>query len=93
MKSHNEKEKIMDIGARVRRARLAKDMTQKALAEACGLGHITINRIEKGVVTKVYPETLKALAQTLEISADYLLGLENNMRDTPSRKGRRAEGG
>ena len=69
----------MNIGAKIRKARLAKDMTQRALAEAAGLNYVTVNRIEKGVVTKIYPETLKALAQTLEVSADYLLGLDDSL--------------
>ncbi len=69
----------MSIGAKIRKARLAKDMTQRALAEATGLNYVTVNRIEKGVVTKIYPDTLKALAQTLEVSADYLLGLDDTL--------------
>jgi transcriptional regulator with XRE-family HTH domain len=63
------------IGSRLRRIRRAKDLTQEQLATQAGLNVITISRLENGTAKAVYADTVAALATTLRISADYLLGL------------------
>lgn len=63
------------VAYRVRRARLAKGWTATVLAERSGLGRTHINAIERGVRANVTAETLVSLATTLDVSADYLLGL------------------
>ena len=65
------------VGARVRRIRRAKDLTQEDLASISGLNVITISRLENGTAKAVYADTVMALAKALGISANYLLGLTN----------------
>jgi transcriptional regulator with XRE-family HTH domain len=64
------------LGMRVRRAREAADMTQEQLAVAAGLKQWHISRIESGGIKDVKGETLVRLARALNVTTDYLLGLE-----------------
>lgn len=52
------------IGSRIRRLREAANITQEALAEAAGIGRVTLVRIEHGEQSPRY-ETLAALARAL----------------------------
>ncbi|MBT1278919.1 helix-turn-helix transcriptional regulator [Thermoanaerobacter sp. CM-CNRG TB177] len=61
------------LGERIRKARLAKGLTQKQLAEMLNITDATVNRYEKGI-RKPDPEMLKAIADVLNVSIDYLLG-------------------
>jgi len=61
------------LGERIRKARLAKGLTQKQLAEILNVTDATVNRYEKGI-RKPDPEMLKAIADVLNVSIDYLLG-------------------
>lgn len=63
----------MLLGERIKEARLAKGLTQKQLAEMLNATDATVNRYEKGVRSPD-PETLKAIADILDVSVDYLLG-------------------
>jgi transcriptional regulator with XRE-family HTH domain len=64
-----------ELSRRLRRIRRAKDWTQQELSKRAGVNAITISRIERGKADQVYVETLMRLAQALEVSTDYLLGL------------------
>lgn len=73
-----EKDKI---GQRVRRARLKRDITQVQLAEAVGVTHATINRIERGHA-KPSAETANGIADELRVDMKWLLfGDERHMND------------
>lgn len=61
------------LGERIKKARLAKGLTQKQLAEMLNITDATVNRYEKGI-RKPDPEMLKAIADALNVSVDYLLG-------------------
>lgn len=61
------------LGDRIRKARLAKGLTQKQLAEMLNITDATVNRYERGI-RKPDPEMLKAIADILNVSVDYLLG-------------------
>ena len=63
------------IGERLRKTRRAQDLTQARLAEMADINVITISRLEKGTARAVYADTVVALADALQVSADYLLGL------------------
>lgn len=52
------------LGARVRALRVASNLTQAALADAAGIGRVTLVRIEGGEQSPRY-ETLVSLAQAL----------------------------
>jgi transcriptional regulator with XRE-family HTH domain len=61
------------IGARIKAARLKKDMVQEDLAEAVGVRGLTISRLELGKVDSPKTSTLAAIARVLDVSTDWLL--------------------
>ena len=63
----------MTFGDQLSKARKEKDLTQEELAEKLNLSRQTILRWEKN---QVFPDisNLKAVAQVLDVSFDYLLG-------------------
>ena len=63
------------IGVRIRQFREAAKLTQVALAQAAGIGRVTLVRIENGEQSPRY-ETLVALAQALGRPMGELLGGE-----------------
>ena len=64
----------MTVGERIRAARKAKGLTQKALGEACGIAEPTIRRYELGKLNPKY-ETLEKIASALGLSASELMGI------------------
>ena len=62
----------VDLGRRVRKQRKIRGWTQEMLAEKIGVSTSFIGHVERGT-RKASLETLVALANTLEISVDYLL--------------------
>lgn len=63
------------LGARIRAAREAAEMTQADLGRACGVAPNTIARIERG---EQEPASLLlgTIALALSVSSDHLLGLD-----------------
>lgn len=67
------------IGKRVKELRIAKNLSQKALAEQLQLAgyefnDLTVLRIEQG--TRFVPDyEVVALAELFQVSCDYLLGI------------------
>lgn len=61
------------FGEKMKKARLAKKLTQEQMAEKLGVNKGTISHYEKG---KTFPgeEKLRMVAKTLNVSFDYLLG-------------------
>ena len=51
--------------------------TQQELAKRAQVSAITISRLERGETRQVSAEIVSRLAQALETSIDYLLGLQN----------------
>ena len=70
------------FGEKMKKARLAKGLTQEQMAEKLGVNKGTISHYEKG---KTFPgeEKLRMVAETLNVSFDYLLG-EGEMLDNLS---------
>lgn len=64
------------IKLRIKELREEKSLSQKQLAEAIGLKHQTISHYENN---RLEPnlETIEKLCNYFEVSADYLLGLED----------------
>ena len=60
-------------GHRIRRHRRAQDLTQEQLADLIGMSASFAGHIERGS-RKLSVETLCAIADALDLSADYLLG-------------------
>lgn len=63
-----------EIGQRVLLRRRTLGMSQKQLAEHCGFPYQVISGLERGRQS-VYAERLAAIAEALDVSSDYLLGL------------------
>ena len=69
-----------DLGARVRTVRRQKTLTQEQLAEQVGISASFLGHIERG--TRIASiDTLVALCNALDVTADYLLGASLNGRD------------
>ena len=64
------------LGKRIKECRLAKNLTQPQLANAIGVSNGIIS-IWENDINEPKASLLKKLAVVLEVSADYLLGLEN----------------
>ena len=70
----------MTFGDQLTKARKEKELTQEELAEKLNLSRQTILRWEKN---QVFPDisNLKAVAQVLNVSFDYLLGEDKTKKD------------
>ena len=66
----------MLFGTRLRELRLEKNLTQKQLAEVFNVHHTSIRDWEIRGKQPSY-ETLCKLAKFFEVTADYILGLED----------------
>ena len=66
------KELNIQMGSRIRKARLQAGLTQEAFAELLNLGPKHISAIERGIVG-LSMETLQNICQVLHVSADTLL--------------------
>ena len=67
-----KKEINIQMGSRIRKARLQAGLTQEAFAELLHLGPKHISAIERGIVG-LSMETLQNICQVLHVSADTLL--------------------
>jgi transcriptional regulator with XRE-family HTH domain len=63
------------IGERVMLIRRRRGLTQQELATTARMSKTALNRLENGLQS-VYAERLATLARLLNVSADYLLGLQ-----------------
>lgn len=64
------------LGERIKQMRVSREWTQEELANRIGTTKHVISNWERGKANPD-PEQIIALANTLEVSADYLLGLTN----------------
>jgi transcriptional regulator with XRE-family HTH domain len=71
----------MELRHRVLRARRHKGMSQEDLARAVGVSVNTVARFERGEIHDLRAQILKKIAQTLEVSADWLLGMSADDED------------
>ncbi len=71
------------FGSRLKKARIARNMTQFEVQKSCGVPEETISRLEQGTRWPSI-DTLTALSRSLGVSCDYLLGMTNSM--TPVRR-------
>lgn len=66
----------MGFGERLKSLRKSKKMTQIELSRVLGVDHTTISKWEAGIYETDF-ETAQRIAQYFGVSADYLLGKEN----------------
>ena len=64
-----------NFGARLKRARIEKNVTQKEVQRVTGINNKTLSGYEKGIAKPPY-KTLIALSEIYEVSLNYLLGKE-----------------
>jgi transcriptional regulator with XRE-family HTH domain len=69
---------VSSIGERVKRLREKKGWTQRDFAKKLGISNSVLSRVENGEKKNVEDYLIKRLAETLDTSSDYLLGLSNN---------------
>ena len=62
---------------RLKEAREALKMTQTDIATRLGMAQQTYQKIESGKAENIRISTLKHICKTLDISADWLLGLKD----------------
>jgi transcriptional regulator with XRE-family HTH domain len=77
------------IGERIKDRRIKLNIAQKALAAQVGVSASAINQFEKGEKVPS-TSTLIKLAEALDVSSDYLLGVSDNDKIFIDRKVKRA---
>lgn len=75
----NENKRILGKVIAAQREKLG--LTQRELARAVNINHATISRIENNPDIVADPNTLKAIAQALQIDYNYLLSLNKTIDD------------
>ena len=73
----------MEIPEIFKSLRQEKGLTQKELAAKLGIGQSTVNGYEKGNREPI-PEIIKAYSKYFGVSADYLLGIEDDFSENVS---------
>lgn len=73
----------MELGKRLKMAREAKGWTQAELGQLLNVSDATINRYERGQ-RRPDPNTLRRLAEALDVSLDHLVGLKDELKEAPS---------
>jgi transcriptional regulator with XRE-family HTH domain len=69
--------KEYDFAERLRQARQRAGWSQTELGKRSGVHHMAISRLERGDKKDVTGGTLRKLAIALGVSADWLLGIED----------------
>ena len=69
------------LGERIRKARLRYGMSQAELARRIKVSLNTMNKIEAGETPDPRASRIKAIADVLGVSADYLLGRKEDESD------------
>ena len=78
------------LGDRLARMRGFRRMSQQDLAERTGLKVQNISRIETDQREHVRSDTLRRLAEALDCSTDYLVGLTDEPQPSRRRRGKGA---
>ncbi len=73
------------FGERLRRRRMALGWSQVEFARRIGVGPAAISRYEGGTYKSMEFVRLRPIAETLQTSTDYLLGLTNDPGPVPDR--------
>lgn len=64
----------MTVGERIKKIRLEKGLTQKQVADSCGMADSAIRKYESGQITPKF-ETIQRIALALEVNPGELMGL------------------
>lgn len=77
MKTKEKGTWIMDIGDRIKKAREKQHLSQKELAAKLGITPTVISNYETNRKNDPRASTIRKIADVLDVSADYLLNIEN----------------
>jgi transcriptional regulator with XRE-family HTH domain len=74
------------LGRRIISARMRQGAKQGELVRAIGISQNTLVKIEKGHTAHPRSDIIRDIARVLRVSADYLLGLKDDMdpEDAPA---------
>ena len=78
MRDERDKRMAATLQKRLREVRERRRMSIKEVAQAAGLSVSQLYRLEKGERPRVAAITLARIAQVLDTSLDYLLGLKDS---------------
>ena len=74
------------LGQRIRKARQRYGMSQTELAKRVGISKTAMNQIEMGETTDPRISRIRAIADILGVSMDYLAGREDEEDEAPRRR-------
>ena len=66
--------KISVLGENVYQSRVKQRLTQRDVANAAGIYHVTLSRLERGEVQDLKGATVSRIADKLGVSMDFLYG-------------------
>ena len=72
----------MTTGEKIRQLRISKNMTQEMLGEKIGVKKAAIYKYENGLVVNLKRDIIEKLANALDVSPSYLMGLDDS-KDIP----------
>lgn len=72
---------VKEIGERIKQARLFRNYTLNDIAQDIGVAKSTIQRYEKGLIATPKLPVLQAIAHSLKINSEWLLGQDVPMID------------
>ena len=73
----------MDIGEKIRTARISKGMTQEELGKLLGVQKSAVAKYENGRVVNIKRSTLKKISDILEIRPSELISIEEKIEKAP----------
>ncbi len=76
----------MNIGERIKKIRLKKNLTQDELALKINTTKQTIYKYENGIITNIPSSKIEAIANALNTTPEYLMGWENNSKSSATSK-------
>lgn len=86
-KKPEDQKKLTPFSSKLRKARLAKGLTARAVAKLCGVSQSYISRLENQPGLKLSAYRMAKLANVLEVPLDYLendavTNLKDDVKDT-----------
>lgn len=71
----------MNIGEKIKTARLKKGLTLEQLGKVAGIGKTTILRYETGVITNIPSDRIEQIAEALSVTPAYLMGWDEKPKE------------
>lgn len=73
-----------EMAKRIHQKRIEIGYTMKELADKVGVQPSAVNKWEKGIVSNIPRSRIELLANALECTPVWLMGIEQNKRDVPT---------